>query len=80
MTRPSPPSAVTQWAYPEAGSGDADAIWSARVSDGFGGIWKEIDETPDWIRWDVHISRSPSSQTTDEPTDRLRRGCVLSGL
>ncbi|HIK85696.1 MAG TPA: hypothetical protein EYG08_11340 [Myxococcales bacterium] len=43
---PFSPSVVTQWVYPEAGSGNGDSIWSSRVSDGFGGIWKEIDETP----------------------------------
>ena len=42
---PFAPSVVTRFAYPAAGSGDTDAIWSSVVSDGFGGTWKEIGET-----------------------------------
>jgi len=42
----SSPPLVTRYDYPEAGASDGDAIWSSIVSDGFGGVWKEIGETP----------------------------------
>ncbi|HEB88932.1 MAG TPA: hypothetical protein ENI85_05115 [Deltaproteobacteria bacterium] len=37
---------LDRFLYPEADSADDDAIWSSIVSDGFGGTWKEIGETP----------------------------------
>jgi RHS repeat-associated protein len=40
------PPVIERFRYPEAGAQDAEAIWSATVSDGFGGVWKEIRETP----------------------------------
>ena len=43
---PGQPQVVTRFGYPEAGDTDPDAIWSSVVSDGFGGTWKEIEETP----------------------------------
>ncbi len=42
---PFSPGVITRFSYPEPGASDNGALWSSIVSDGFGGVWKEIGET-----------------------------------
>ena len=43
---PFQPGVITQFRYAEAGAPDSQALWGSVVSDGLGGVWKEIGETP----------------------------------
>jgi len=40
------PPVTERYEFPHAASQNVNAVWSSLVSDGFGGVWKDIAETP----------------------------------
>ena len=66
---PGEPAVVDSYRYTEPAQGDAQAIWSSIVGDGFGGAWKQISESPSgFVATATHIKPSARTVRTTLPT------------